>query len=373
VSRGVTNEARPVAKVGHLVATLVNGVGGDPLLHVRLQHARRSLLFDLGEAGRLPARIAHQVTDVFLSHTHIDHIAGFLWFLRSRIGTLPPCRLYGPPGLAENVAGLMAGVHWDRVGERRPRFEIAELGANERVRRFAVTAGHGAARRRGERAAPGGLLLAEPSLRVRATTLDHGTPVLAFALEPSLEIKVRKERLAALGVEPGPWLTELKRKVLEGVLAGTVRLPTGKRRGVRTLAAELLLVQPGSKLVYATDLADTADNRRRLGALAAGAHTLFCEATFCAEHAAQAKRTGHLTARACGEIATAAGVRHLVPFHFSRRYADDPARVYREVAAACARTVIPARIAAEPKAVAAASAQRSEVASLGPTIVDDGC
>ena len=346
MTSGAANATRPVAKVGHFVATLVNGVGGDPLLHVRVQHARRSLLFDLGEAGRLPVRIAHQVTDVFISHTHVDHIAGFLWFLRSRIGTLPPCRLYGPPGLADNVAGLVAGVHWDRAAERRPRFEIAELGADGRVRRFAVTAGGGAARVLGERAAPDGVLLEESSLRVRAVTLDHGTPVLAFALEPSVEIKVRKERLAALGVAPGPWLTDLKRKVLDGATTGTVLLPTGKRRGVRKLAAELLLVEPGRKLVYATDLADTPDNRRRLTALAAGAHTLFCEATFCTAHAAQAARTGHLTARACGEIATAAGARQLVPFHFSRRYADDPGRVYREVAAACVRTVVPAEIAA---------------------------
>jgi ribonuclease BN (tRNA processing enzyme) len=340
------NEPRPVARVGHFVATLVNGVGGDPLLHVRVQHAQRSLLFDLGEATRLPARIAHQVTDVFISHAHVDHIAGFLWFLRSRIGTFPRCRLFGPPGLARNVAGLVAGVHWDRAAERRPRFEIAELGADGRVQRFALDAGDRAARRLDVRAAARGTLLEEPSLRVRAVTLDHGTPVLAFALEPAAEIKVRKERLAALGVAPGPWLTELKRKVQGGVMKGTVLLPTGRRRGVHTLAADLLLVEPGRKLVYATDLADTADNRRRLTELAAGADTLFCEATFCAAHAAQAARTGHLTARACGEIATAAGVRRLVPFHFSRRYADDPARVYREVAAACARTVVPPEIAA---------------------------
>lgn len=51
-----------------------------------------------------------------------------------------------------------------------------------------------------------------------------------------------------------------------------------------------------------------------------------------------AVRTGHLTARACGEIATAAGVERLIPFHFSRRYESDP---YREVRAVCSRAVVP--------------------------------
>src|SRR5262249_46526526 len=36
-------EARPTARVGAASAMLVNGVFGDPLLHIRLQHQRRSL------------------------------------------------------------------------------------------------------------------------------------------------------------------------------------------------------------------------------------------------------------------------------------------------------------------------------------------
>jgi ribonuclease BN (tRNA processing enzyme) len=51
--------------------------------------------------------------------------------------------------------------------------------------------------------------------------------------------------------------------------------------------------------------------------------------------------TRHLTARACGEIATAAGVERLIPFHFSKRYEDEPERIYNEVAAVCARLIMP--------------------------------
>ena len=55
----------------------------------------------------------------------------------------------------------------------------------------------------------------------------------------------------------------------------------------------------------------------------------------------QAQRTGHLTTRACGEIATRAGAQRLVPFHFSRRYEDDLAPCYDELRAAFARTITP--------------------------------
>ena len=61
----------------------------------------------------------------------------------------------------------------------------------------------------------------------------------------------------------------------------------------------------------------------------------FVEAPFCEADAEQAARTGHLTARACGEIAAAAGVERLAPFHFSHRYQNEADRVYAEVKAAC--------------------------------------
>ncbi|HEX6998574.1 MAG TPA: hypothetical protein VF322_10545 [Gammaproteobacteria bacterium] len=332
---------RPVVDVGPFVATLVNGVFGDPLLHVRQRHGSRTLLLDLGEALRLRARAAHRVTDVFVSHAHVDHVAGFLWLLRSRIGVAGACRLFGPAGLAANIAGMVAGIHWDRVGGAGPRFDVTELHEAGRAVRFTVAAGEEGARLIGETVVSDGVLLEDPLLRVRAAVLDHRTPVLAFALEPRMQINVRKERLRELGLAPGPWLDALKRHILAGAHEALVRLPDGRERSVAALADELVIVRPGEKLVYATDLADTAENRARLTRLAAGAHTFFCEATFCEEDAAQAARKGHLTARACGEIATAAKVARLVPFHFSRRYASDPAKVYREVRAACARAVVP--------------------------------
>jgi len=327
--------------VGAVDVTLVNGVLGDPLLHLRLRHRRRSLLFDLGEGLRLSARTAHQVTDVFITHAHMDHIGGFLWLLRSRIAELPACRLYGPPGLAAQVDALVRGILWDRVGERAPRFRVDEL-HGETVHRFRVQAGRPGAEPVGREPAPDGLLRAEPAFRVRAVTLDHGTPVLAFAFEPARQLNVRKDRLAARGLAPGPWLGALKARLAAGEGGTVLTLPDGSRETVDALAAELLLVTPGRRLVYATDLADTPANRTRLTGLARGAHTLFCEAAFTQAEAAQARRTGHLTARACGEIADAAGVGRLVPFHFSRRYAEDLSGVYEEVSAACPRAVVPA-------------------------------
>lgn len=331
---------RPVVRCGPATAILVNGIFGDPLLHLRLRHEKRSLLVDLGDPGRLPARIAHQVSDVFISHAHMDHIGGFLWLLRARMTPLSACRLYGPPGLSDNIAAMIGGVLWDRIGDRGPRFHVAEL-HGERLVRFRIQAGRRGPEPMDETAATEGILLDEPGFRMRAATLDHGTPVLAFAFEPSQQINVRKERLAARGLDPGPWLGVLKERILAGDRRAHIALPDGTEQTTGALADDLTLITPGEKLVYATDLADTKKNRERLIALARDAHTFFCEATFREDDAAQARRTGHLTARASGEIATAANVQRFIPFHFSRRYENAPEVIYQEVAAVCSRTVLP--------------------------------
>ncbi len=338
--RAACQGPRPVVLAGSLAASLVNGVFGDPLLHLRLGHQRRSLLFDLGEGSRLPARIAHQVSDVLVTHAHIDHIAGFLWLLRSRIGGLSVCRMFGPPRLAEQIAGLIRGICWDRIADRGPVFEVSEVDG-DRIASYRIQAGGPGRVVIGERRVQDGILLQEASFRVRACTLDHGTPVLAYALEPSLDVNVRKERLEARRLTPGPWLRDLKERIAAGLTDDEILLPDGTRETVGALAADLVLVCPGQKLTYATDFADTPDNRRRATALAAGSHAFFCESAFVQADEAQARRTGHLTTRACGEIASAAGVDYLIPFHFSRRYEHEPRKVYEEIAGFCPQVVIP--------------------------------
>lgn len=332
---------RVMGRVGIVDVNLINGVFGDPLLHLRLRHQRRSLLFDLGMGGRLPARIAHQVTDIFISHAHMDHIGGFLWFLRSRIGELPVCRLYGPPGLADHIAGFIQSILWDRLTDNAPCFEVMEV-HDTTAHHFRFRVGQPGRVFLEQKSILDGVLLEERGFRVRTVILDHRyTSVLAFAFESGQEMNIRKDRLQARKLKPGPWLSRLKQELMAGNQGALIQLPNNQQATVAELADDLVLIQPGKKLVYATDLADTSENRQRLAGLARGAHTFFCEATFTQAEQEQASRTGHLTAQACGEIATAAEVTRLMPFHFSHRYDDDPLPIYEEIEQVCAQLVKP--------------------------------
>ena len=85
---------------------------------------------------------------------------------------------------------------------------------------------------------------------------------------------------------------------------------------------------------YATDLADNERNRSALVGFARGADLLFIEAVFLEIDRQHAERKAHLTARAAGEIAKAAGVKTAVPFHFSPRYLGRETELRREFAEA---------------------------------------
>lgn len=336
----VAKDPQVAVRVGPVVASLVNGVGGDPLLQLRLLHESRSLLFDLGDTGRMPLRSAHQVTDVFISHCHADHIGGFMWFLRSRIGHFPPCRLFGPPGLMGHISGMINGILWDRVEDRGPRFVVHEW-HGDHLKRWKITAGDPAPTPLEEEPTPDGVLLREPEFQVRATLLDHGTPVLAYAWEPFGKLQVRNDRLKAMGLQPGPWLHDLKMAVLRKRPDELISpSPSGTWRA-ENLARQLLIQAPGDKLVYGTDFAGTPDNIRKMKALAGDAHTLFCEASFMTADKDQARRTHHLTTEDCARIANGAKVRQLIAFHFSHRYERKRQALYQELREFTDRLVIP--------------------------------
>src|SRR5215217_2969029 len=94
---------------------LINDVFGDPGVYVDIRWSKRALLFDLGHNDALgPTRLL-RATDIFISHTHMDHFIGFDRVLRIALGRGKTLRLYGPPGLIGNVAGKLRGYTWNLV------------------------------------------------------------------------------------------------------------------------------------------------------------------------------------------------------------------------------------------------------------------
>jgi ribonuclease Z len=313
---------------------LVNDPFGDPGLYVDFLFERRALLFDLGDLHDLPPRKILRVSDIFVSHCHMDHFMGFDWFLRICLGRERGVRLYGPPGFLDQVAAKLSGYTWNLVHRYENDFalSVTELAADGAARRarFRVRS---AFRREAEESLrfADRVLLDEPGFRVRAVCLDHGTPCLAFALEEKAHVNIWKNRLGEMGLPVGHWLQGLKRAVLQGRPPDTpIAAPDGRTFPLSALMPCLRLT-PGLKITYVTDVLYSVENARRIVDLAREADWLYIESVFLDEHADRAAEKKHLTAGQAGRLARAAGARNVVPFHFSPIYREREAALREEL------------------------------------------
>jgi ribonuclease Z len=310
---------------------LVNGPFGDPGLYIDFLFDRRAILFDIGDLSLLPARKLLRVSHIFVSHTHVDHFIGFDQLVRICLGRDKKLHLFGPTGFVDQVWHRLAAYTWNLVENYPTDFTVFAAETNHDgkgvVAEFHCLKGFPPEQVKSETFYDG-LLHDEETFRVRAVSLDHRIPSLAFALEEKNHVNIMKNRLDELGLETGPWLTELKQAVLGGERDdlsfrawwrdgnGIVErwIPLGE------LKREVLRVVPGQKIAYVTDAVFSPENVERIVTLARGADYLFIEATFLQTEAERAAERKHLTAYQAGSLARAAGVARMILFHFSPRY-----------------------------------------------------
>ena len=110
---------------------LLNGQTGDPALLLTLRWQGRALLLDLGRIDRTPASVLLPIEAVFVSHAHMDHFMGFDQLLRIFLARDATLRLYGPAGLADCVAGKLAGYTWNLTDDYGFAIEVTEVSPRE--------------------------------------------------------------------------------------------------------------------------------------------------------------------------------------------------------------------------------------------------
>jgi ribonuclease Z len=325
----------------HFDPTLINDPFDDPGLYVDLVFERRALLFDLGNLSRLAPRMLLRVSDVFVTHRHMDHFAGFDQLLRLLLGREKTVGIYGPIGLIDAVEHKLRAYSWNLTEGFEGNLVIrateidtagyltsAQFSGRARFERF-----EGETRQSDE-----GLLLQEPGLQVRAAILDHGETVLAFALEERAHINIWRNKVEAMGLSIGPWLRAFKEATLRGApndalieVAWRDRhlgRPTALSMGL--LRREIMKITAGRKIAYVVDCSFTDTNIEKIVGLAKDPDILFIEATFLEADAALAKARHHLTAQQAGTIARLAGAKRLVTLHYSPRYKGNGHRLANE-------------------------------------------
>ncbi|MDX6699263.1 MAG: ribonuclease [Solirubrobacteraceae bacterium] len=271
----------PTARRG-LPAVLVRR-GGDRILFDCGEGTQRQLVRSAG----LP-----DVSDVFLTHYHVDHWLGLpgmlkTFDLRDRDR---PLHVHGPPGLHQLMKVLRP--IYGRLGFP---LEIVELQPGDSVGRDGYT--------------------------VASFPVEHRVPAVGYALwEDERPGRFDAGLAEELGVRPGPDFGRLQAgQTVEGVTPDQVIGPA----------------RPGRKIVLSGDTAPC-------DAVRVAAHDsdlLVHESTFADDEAERAELTAHSTATQAATIAGEAGVRMLALTHVSTRYGGGEIR--DEARAVFENTVVP--------------------------------
>jgi len=234
------------------------------------------ILIDCGEGTQrqlLRAGGLSDLTDIFITHLHVDHWLGLPGLLQtfSLRDRERPLQIYGPPGIGE-VMQTMRRIH----GKLGFALQVVELDAGESVRRDA--------------------------LEIHAVNVRHRVLAYGYVLvEDPRPGRFDAALAASLGVAPGPDFGRLQRgETVHGV------------RPEQVIGAP----REGRKVVVSGDTAPC----ETLMLAAHAADLLVHEATFGEDERERARVTGHSTAAQAARIALDAQVRMLALTHISARY-----------------------------------------------------
>jgi ribonuclease Z len=253
----------PTARRG--LPAIVLRRGGDKILFDCGEGTQRQLIKSIGLL---------ELTEVFLTHHHLDHWLGLPGMLKSfelRDRTTP-LTLFGPPGTRALVDGLKP-----IIGKLRYPFRVTDLEPDA--------------------------IVDFDGYEIHALRVRHRGEAYGYAIfEHDRPGRFDPERARELGVTPGPDFGRLQHG--EAVGDVTPEQVVGEARA-------------GRRIVLSGDTAPCDMVR----VAADGADLLIHEATFASDERDRAQQTGHSTARQAAELAREADVRMLALTHVSTRYA----------------------------------------------------
>lgn len=322
-------------------AAPVNGPFEDPALYISVAREGRALLMDSGDISSLSAGNLMKLTDVFVTHTHMDHFIGFDTILRSVLHRGLPLRVYGPENIIQCVQGKLKGYAWNLIREYPTKIDVVSVSGNL-LTRAGFYAENGFQRQDGPVSEFDGILLQEPQLTVRGLQLSHGIPVMAYTVEEEYHLNINKDALLRMGLPVGPWLSEFKTAVRKAYIPKSTDQtwslvprdgatdqafkpegPDGKEFALKDLMP-VVTASRGQKIAYVMDTAPTDENFSRLVPFIKASDTLFCEAYYLDKDADLALKRSHLTAAMAGRLAREAGAGDLKALHISPKYRDNP-------------------------------------------------
>ncbi|MDA8215441.1 MAG: MBL fold metallo-hydrolase [Nitrospiraceae bacterium] len=306
----------------------VNGPFEDPCVYVRILREKRALLFDLGYMGRLELGNLLKITDIFVTHMHMDHFAGFDTVLRGVLKRDIPLRVFGPENITACVEGKLKGYTWNLIKDYPLKIEVFEI-KDGSISHSSFYAENSFEKIVNPEIEFDGIIKKEPLFKITGIVLSHQIPVMAYSMEEEFHININKAILSEKELPVGPWLSDLKKAIREQK-SEEITFEINNKIFTLEELMEIATITKGQKISYVMDVAPTDENMGKIIPFVKGSDILFCEAYFLEKDMDRAKERHHLTAAIAGRIAREANVGSLEIMHFSPKYRHCVDELYNE-------------------------------------------
>lgn len=301
----------------------INSPFEDSAFFVRNVYKKSAFLLDCGRLGNIANSEVLSITDVFVSHTHIDHFYGFDRLLRTFIRADKTLRFYGPNGFINNVKGKLAGYTWNLIKSYRLIIEAYELLEDKiKVAIFKAELGFVPEEYEFERKE----IELDDGFKLTYEFFDHGIKTVGYRIKEDIHVNVKKDTIESLGYKKGAWISTLKAKLRNGEKSGMLSVATETgviNKSIKELEEELIIYTPPQDITYITDLAPTFENFKKAINFAKNSHILMIEGMFLKRDVLHAIVKKHLTLELAKEIFIRSKSNYVHFFHFAPKYEND--------------------------------------------------
>lgn len=313
----------------------INSPFEDSVFFVRNVYKKSAFLMDCGRIGNISNSELLSITDVFVSHTHMDHFYGFDRLLRGFIRADKRIRFFGPPGFIDNVKGKLAGYTWNLIKSYTLVIEVWELLSDIiNVAVFEARKGFVPYQYTVEKSS----IDLHDGFTLEYEFFDHGTISVGYRIKEPVHINIKKGAMEAYDYKKGPWVTELKNNLREKKKVGKINVETKNGvvlKDISELEEELIIYSPPQDITYITDVAPTFENYKKALDFAFESYILFIEGMFLKEDVLHAIDKKHLTIDMAKNIFSMTRTRYVHFFHFAPKYEQIKniffERLYKEI------------------------------------------
>jgi ribonuclease Z len=298
--------------------------GCDNALHVHVDsgQAINHLLFDCGDGcvSSLPYADVLAIDHLFLSHLHMDHIAGFDAFFRCLFHREnKPNHIWGPVGTADIIHHRFRGFLWNLHSGMNGTWYVHDVMKNQvTTSRFELHEAFATKHEEGTHEI-GTTLIDLPTCAVDVHEMNHGTTSLAFIIREKSRSNIETSRLAALGLKPGPWMKQLKSGDYSTIHSDQIVID-GVTHSWENLRKSLITETPGQSIAYLSDFTLDDAALTRMAQALQSCDTLVCESQYKNDDRQLADKNFHMTTGLAAQLANQASVGSLILFHLSDRY-----------------------------------------------------